>query len=156
MPTQNKNTVGKGTAYLLNLSPQWYNAYRVAGRKEAVRRDLFLRPLTASGRTRRVEIENGVANRWRRQVRLRDHVLAQARWPYPPVRVPQPRNPRHGTGRRQCASRLPTDTADITLRFTHPLRNIRDERRDSKLPDGDRFRLAWTRNEAVVLSFDGP
>ena len=31
MPAGNVNHFGRGTAVLMNLSPQWYNAYRVDG-----------------------------------------------------------------------------------------------------------------------------
>ena len=35
--TQVARSVGKGRAVLMNLSPQWYNAYRVAGAEAAPR-----------------------------------------------------------------------------------------------------------------------
>ena len=154
MPTINKNTVGKGTAHLMNLSPQWANAYRVAGQKESLRRATFLHPLTAKGQTRRVEIENGNAKGgedvfgyeityWRK---------ADGRILLFLCHNPEVVGTEAGGGN---ASRLPTDTVHITLRFAQPVRNVRDERRGSRLGDGDRVPLTWTRNEAVVLSYDG-
>ena len=36
------NRFGKGTAVLMNLSPQWYNAYRAAGAEAAEKRSAFM------------------------------------------------------------------------------------------------------------------
>lgn len=159
MPTLNKNAFGKGTAYLMNLSPQWYNAYRVAGQKEALRRDTFLRPLAASRQTRQFQIEtpdkNGGANG-------SEDVFGYeiTTWRKPDGRTllfvchnPETVGTEQGGGN---AARLPTGAVDITLRFARPVRNIRDERRSSKPGDGDHVGLTWTRNEAVVVSFDSP
>ena len=167
MPPLNKNAFGKGMAYLMNLSPQWYNAYRMAGAKEALRRDTFLRPLAASGHTRQYKIEasgkggsaNGSSNKSSHES---DDVFGYeiTTWRRPDGRTllfvchnPETVGTEQGGGN---AARLPTGAADITLHFARPVRNIRDERRSSKLGDGDRIALTWTRNEAVVVSFDGP
>ena len=44
---------------------------------------------------------------------------------------------------------------DITLKLAGAVKSVRDERAGKALPDGDTFRLAWTMNEAVVVSFEG-
>ena len=43
---------------------------------------------------------------------------------------------------------------DITVKFAMPVRGARDERRGVALGNGDRFKFAWRRNEAIVLSID--
>ena len=48
---------------------------------------------------------------------------------------------------------LKTGALDITLKFAHPVRHVRDERHDRNLGSGTRFRLTWPRSEAIVLSF---
>ena len=42
---------------------------------------------------------------------------------------------------------------DVTLKFAKAIHGVRDERRGAGLADGDRFKFAWRRNEAIVLSF---
>ena len=48
MPVGHGHRYGKGTAILRNLSPQWYNAYRIAGYQAARKRSTFLRPVLAA------------------------------------------------------------------------------------------------------------
>ncbi|MDQ2731585.1 MAG: hypothetical protein M3Y56_07995 [Armatimonadota bacterium] len=48
---------------------------------------------------------------------------------------------------------LKTGTLNITLKFNHPLHDVRDERKRAALGDGTRFHFNWVRNEAVVVSF---
>ena len=59
MGTVKVNKAGKGTAVLMNLSPQWYNAYRVAGAKDAAKRAVFMNPIHAAGIQRWVQIKAG-------------------------------------------------------------------------------------------------
>ena len=97
MPTANVRRVGAGTAVLLNLSPQWYNAYRVAGlRGRQTPRDL---PAARHG-GRRPSLGHGRKRR-RCDLRLRDHLLPQARWPDRAVPLREPGNRGHRSGRRQ-------------------------------------------------------
>ena len=138
---------GKGTAVLLNLSPQWYNAYRIAGFEAAKKRDTFLRYVT--GAKRWVEIEHAGANEFGYEITY--------------FRRPDGRTilfvcdnleilgSETGGGN---AAGLKTNAIAVTLKFAKPIRNVRDERSGKSLDDGDRFPFVWKRNEALVLSFD--
>ena len=46
-----------------------------------------------------------------------------------------------------------TVAVTVTLEFAAPIHGVRDERAGKSLPDGTRFELTWTMNQAVVLSF---
>ena len=48
------NRFGKGAAVLMNLSPQWYNAHRVAGHDASLKRDVFMKPVANAGVLRQV------------------------------------------------------------------------------------------------------
>ncbi len=50
MPVNHTNPFGKGRAVLMNLSPQWYNAYRTESPELAAKRSVFMAPLKAAGR----------------------------------------------------------------------------------------------------------
>ena len=56
MPVGNSRSFERGKAVLMNLSPQWYNAYRVSGATASQKRDVFLRPIFEAGVTPRVRI----------------------------------------------------------------------------------------------------
>ena len=58
MGTQHVNHFGRGTAVLMNLSPQWYNAYRTAGFAAAAKRSAFMKPIHDAGIRRWVEIKD--------------------------------------------------------------------------------------------------
>ena len=151
LPTANVHQSGSGTAILLNLSPQWYNAYRVAGFEAAKRRETFLHSLSAAGVKRWVEIENAGAAEFGHEItyfRGQDgRTILFVCW------NPEIVGSETGGGN---AVGLKTDTGSITLRFAAPVHGVRDERRGASLGDGSRFTLAWTRNEALVLSFERP
>ena len=52
---------GRGKASLMNLSPQWYNAYRAQGREAAGRREIFMKHVRNAGLRRWVKIEGDPA-----------------------------------------------------------------------------------------------
>ena len=56
MPVNTTAKAGKGTAVLLNLSPQWYNAHREAGPKAAAKRGVFMTPVEAAAGKRWVQV----------------------------------------------------------------------------------------------------
>ncbi|MBV9852736.1 MAG: beta-galactosidase trimerization domain-containing protein [Armatimonadetes bacterium] len=149
MPTANVRRVGRGTATLMNLSPQWYNAYRVAGYEAAQRRETFLRHVTAGGVHRWVEIEGageaafGYEITYFRKPDGRTVLFVCSN--------PEVVGSEVGGGN---AANLKTRTIDITLKFAKPIRSVRDERRGAALDDGTRFQFHWPQNEAVVLSFE--
>jgi hypothetical protein len=147
-PVDHVATVGRGRAVLMNLSPQWYNAYRVAG-AEAARphREVFLRHVAEAGVTPRVRIAGGGD---------KEHGYEITYWSLPGGRTlvfvclnPETRGTSLGGGN---SVGLKTETLPITLRFAHPVHAARDERSGRVLGDGSEFRLEWKQNEAVVLS----
>ncbi|HET6382109.1 MAG TPA: beta-galactosidase trimerization domain-containing protein [Armatimonadota bacterium] len=148
MPTGMMKRVGAGTAVLMNLSPQWYNAYRVAGFEASRRRETFMRPLAAAGIHRWVEIEGAGEAEFGYEItyfRKPDgRTILYVCW------NPETNGSDTGGGN---ATNLKTGAIDITLKFSKPIKGVRDERRGTALGDGDRFKLTWARNEAVVLSF---
>ncbi|HZO87652.1 MAG TPA: beta-galactosidase trimerization domain-containing protein [Chthonomonadaceae bacterium] len=151
MPVGNVNRYGSGTAVLMNLSPQWYNAYRMTGFEAAKRRDTFLRHVGAGKARRWVEIEGaGEAEfgyeitYWRRPDGRRLLFLCSN---------PETVGSELGGGN---AVGLKTDAIAVTLKFAQPVRNVRDERKGRHLGSGARFALTWPRNEALVLSLDDP
>jgi hypothetical protein len=130
----------------MNLSPQWYNAYRVAGPEEAKRRDVFVRQL---GVTPSVTVRGGPeafgheVTRWR----VGDRSIAFL------ALNPEVAGSETGGGN---AVGLRSDSVPVTLEFAAPIRGVRDERTGKAMPDGRSVPLTWKMNEAVVLSFTSP
>ena len=148
MPVANVNRVGKGTAVLMNLSPQWYNAYRAAGFEAAKRREIFLRYLKAHGITRPMEIEGASEPEF-------GYEITYFRRPHGGTLLflclnPETIGSELGGG---SAVGLKTGRRNITLKFAAAVRSVRDERTGKILGDGTRFPLVWRQNEAIVLSF---
>ena len=150
MTTEHVVTVGKGKAVLMNLSPQWYNAYRVAGFDAAKKRDVFMRHVAAAGVAPWVRIADSGE---------REHGCEITYWTLANGRTllfvclnPETRGTSLGGGN---SVGLKTGALHIKLRFTHEVRNARDERTGRALGDGADFALDWKQNEAVVLSFEG-
>ena len=148
MPVANVHRVGKGTAVLMNLSPQWYNAHRVAGFEAAKRRALFLRPLHAANVRRWVEIEGagdadfGYEITYFRKADNRTLLFLCLN--------PEIIGSELGGGN---AVGLKTSSRNITLKFAAPVRAVRNERTGKSLGDGTRFPVVWPQNEALVFSF---
>ncbi len=149
MDTDHVQACGKGRAVLMNLSPQWYNAYRGAGLQRAAQREVFMKHVTAAGATPWVRIANADARTqgyeityWQKDGRT--VVLV----------VMNPETQTAWTGEINSVG-LKTSPVEITVKFAAPVKDVRDVRSGKKLGDGDTFKTAWTMNEAVVLSFDG-
>jgi hypothetical protein len=127
----------------MNLSPQWYNAYRVVGAEAARRREAFVRQL---GVTPAVTVRGGPAafgwevTRWRAGDRTILFLTSN----------PEIAGSETGGGN---AVGLRSESVPVTLEFAQPITGVRDERAGKPLPDGTRFPVRWTMNEAVVLSF---
>ena len=148
MKTETVNLVGKGIAVLMNLSPQWYNAYRVEGQEAAKKRETFMKHVHGGGVTRWVEIENAGEAEF-------GYEITYFRKPDGKTVLFLCSNPETvgtelGGGN---AVGLKTEIRNITLKFNKPVRSVRDERRGMELGNGERFPLTWAQNEAVVLSF---
>ena len=144
------NVFGKGTAVLMNLSPQWYNAYRVAGHDAALKRDVFMKHVKGAGIRQWVclkgagEREHGCEiTYWRKDGRTIVFVCFN----------PEVAGSQGGGGN---AVGLKTDTIPITIEFAAPVSGVRDERTGRNLGNGREFKFDWPMNQAVVVSFPGP
>jgi hypothetical protein len=146
MPTNHVNRYGKGSAVLLNLSPQWYNAYRADGSDAATRRAVFLNPTHAAGVLPWVKLEAGGKTAsaeityWTKGDRTILFVVSN-----PEITVSSA-----GGGN---SVGLSAETAPVTLEFKTPITSVRDERAGKDLPAGKTFRFQWKMNEAIVMSF---
>ena len=148
MPTIQERRVGKGTAVLLNLSPQWYNAYRAAGYKQALKRASFMKPVLAAVKPWVRIKDAGEAERgyeityWQKSGRTIVCLCLN------------PETAGSSTGGGNAVG-LKTKTIPVTLAFVGAVNDVRDERTGKALGDGLEFPFRWTMNEAIVLSFVG-
>ena len=151
MSVGNVKRVGRGRAVLLNLSPQWYNAFRAKSAGEArTRRRTFmkhfeqagLRPwvrlIDPEGRAHGYEITY-----WSKGTRTILFVCLN------------PEIAGSSTGGGNSVG-LKTYRSPVKLAFRRPVRDVRNERAGQPLGDGQTFAFEWTMNEALVVSFSGP
>ena len=139
------NHFGKGTAVLMNLSPQWYNAYRTEGAEAAAKRTTFMSPIHAAGVNRWVNIEGDNAfgyeiTYWKQGDRTILFVCSN-----PEIAVSSA-----GGGN---SVGLKTETIPVSLTFDKSVAGLRNERTNQDLGSGRTFKLDWKMNEALVLSF---
>lgn len=148
MPVDNVNKVGRGVAVLMNLSPQWYNAYRTEGMAAARKRSVFMRHLNPLCKPK-AWIENAGED-------VFGYEITRFRMPNGRTLLYVCLNPDTTGGELGGGNSvgLKTGEVNITLRFSSPIRDVRDERRGVALKSGERVSLTWARNEAVVLSFE--
>jgi len=142
--------VGQGTAVLMNLSPQWYNAYREAGKTAARKRDVFIRNVTAGGPRRWVELRDAGEREFGYEItywRKADRTIVCVCF--------NPEVAATSTGGGNAVG-LKTETIPVKLAFTAPVHGVRDERGERDLGDGQEFSFDWRMNEALIVSFDGP
>ena len=155
LPVNQTHKYGSGTAVLMNLSPQWYNAYRVAGTAQAAKRDTFMQHLKGAGVTPWVRLK-GAGDR--------EHGYEITYWSKQeaghPARTilfvglnPEISGTDLGGGN---SIGLKTATLPITLQFTRDIKGLRDERTGEERGNGREFPFDWKQNEAVVVSFDAP
>lgn len=146
-------TVGKfgnGTTVLLNLSPQWYSAYRGRPYAEAAaKRDVFTQYVKKAVGPRWVQLEgagdkeNGYEITYWSQGERTILFLC-----YKPGITAGTMGGGNSVG-------LKKDKIPVTLSFAQPVKEVRDERAGKDLGSGKQFKFDWTMNEAVVLSFAG-
>lgn len=147
LPVNTAQIHGKGRAVLLNLSPQWYLAHRAEGFEGSKKREIFLRPIDEAGLQPWVRLAGaGEA----------EHGHEITYWTQPNGRTllflglnPEIRGTAEGGGN---SVGLKTAALPVTLRFTQPVHDLRDERTGEALGDGTDFTRTWKQNEAVVLS----
>jgi hypothetical protein len=142
---------GQGKAVLMNLSPQWYNAYRVAGFHDAAaKRQVFMKHVKDAGVLPWVRIKDAGE---------KEHGYEIAYWTKDGRTIlfvcfnPEVIGTMTGGGN---AAGLKTDKVPVTLEFSFPVADARDERTGKALGDGKTFRFDWTMNEAVVMSLIQP
>lgn len=148
MPVGSTSEVEKGKAVLLNLSPQWYNAYRVEGSEASEKRETFMQPVRSAGIRPRVRIVDGGE---------KVHGYETTYWKLPNGREllfvglnPEIRGTSLGGGN---SVGLKSDRLSVKLRFTSTISDARDERTGRSLGEGREFELSWKQNEAIVLSY---
>lgn len=147
-PTNQVKAQGKGRAVLMNLSPQWYNAYREAGFEAAMKREVFMRHVADAGITPWVRLADAGE---------REHGYEITYWKLPSGRTllylclnPEIRGTSLGGGN---SVGLKSSTLPAKLRFNKPVQHMRNERSGQELGNGREFMLEWKQHEAVVLSF---
>jgi hypothetical protein len=148
MPVNNVAQFGTGVAVLLNLSPQWYNAYRAGGFAESKLRTTFMKHIHAATPTRWVEIENAAEPEFGYEITYFQKI--DGRTVLFVCLNPETEVSETGGGN---AVGLKAGIVPITLKFAQAVRDVRDERRNISLGAGSRFPFNWPRNEAIVLSF---
>jgi hypothetical protein len=143
------NRFGKGAAVLMNLSPQWYNAYRVAGYDAALKRDVFMKHVKAAGANRWV---------WLQGAGEREHGYEITYWVKDGRTIlflcfnPELSGSETGGGH---AAGLKTETVPVVVEFAASVSDVRDERAGRNLGNGKEFKFTWPMNQAIVLSFVG-
>lgn len=148
MPTASVSRAGRGTAVLMNLSPQWYNAFRAAGAEAAKKRETFIEPIEKAAGRRWVSLkpaggkEHGYEiTYWKKGGRTLLYLCMN-----PEISVTSA-----GGGN---SVGLKADVLPVTLVFSVKVSGVRDERRGKNLGDGVEFSFEWPMNEAIVLSFE--
>lgn len=149
METPSPKRVGKGTAVLLNLSPQWYNAYRVAGATEAKKRSAFIDPIQAALGSRWASLrgDEGKLHGYEITYWKKDGRTILFACMNPEITVTT-------TGGGNSAG-LKAEENSVTLVSSGKLTGVRDERTGKDLGEGTEFKFAWKMNEAIVISFEG-
>jgi hypothetical protein len=148
MPVGSSRRFGKGTAVLLNCSPQWYNACREAGYEQSLKRDLFMRPVLAATRPW-VRLKNAGKT---------EHGYEITYWSRGNRTIAclclNPEITGSSLGGGNAAS-LQSRTIPVTFEFAGDVADVRDERGGKDLGHGREFSFHWSMNQAVVLSFAG-
>ena len=155
MPVDHAQPCGKGTAVLMNLSPQWYNAFRVVGPVPAAKREVFMKHVTAAGVVLRVRLKDAPDAAFGYEVTY---------WSKPATGATPARtvvflglNAEVGDALSGTnAEGIKTATLPVTLQFAAAVKGVRNERTGQALGDGREFAVEWKQNEAVVLSHDTP
>lgn len=148
MPVNTSRKAGKGSAVLLNLSPQWYNAYRLAGSTEAAKRSIFMNPIHAAGVNRWVQIKNAGEKEFGYEVTYWTQGPRTILFLISNVEVS---GNEYGGGN---SVGLKSETIPIELEFTKAVKNAKDERSGKSLGDGTIFKVEWKTNEACVISVE--
>jgi len=156
MPVNQTHAYKKGQAVLMNLSPQYYNAYRAAGTQAAKKRSIFIDHILSAGDGPRVTLTgkeedlNGCEiTYWAKEA----SASGPARTILFVIANPGVTGTSLGGGN---AESLKTADAPITLHFRNEVKDLRDERTGKTSGSGKVFSFSWKENEALVVSFETP
>jgi hypothetical protein len=144
MATVTSHPFGKGTAILMNLSPQWYNAYRSTG-QAAEKRAVFMNPVREATGERWVRLEGDKTDGYEITYFTKAGRTIVMVTLNPELAV-------SSTGGGNSIG-LRAETLPVTLTFGSEIKDARDERADKSLGSGRSFRFEWKTNEAIVLSY---
>ena len=142
--TQVTHAYGDGEAVLMNLSPQWYNAYRANGIVDAAKRSVFMDQITDVIGRRWVEIENASADTFGYEITYftkGDKTILNL------VQNPDM------LSSVSTAVDLRGGTVPITLRFLQGVRHLYNEDTGVDLGSGVTFSMDWDRITTITLSF---
>ncbi len=149
MKTDHVQKHGKGAAVFMNLSPQWYLAYRQAADFEACKkREVFMKHVKSADVKRWVALEGAGEKEfgyeisyWQKGNRTILFLCT---------------NPESVVGSLGGGNSVGLKTAkfDVTLKFSQAVKKVKNERTGKDLGSGSAFKASWVQNEAVVLSFE--
>ncbi len=153
LPVNHTQRYGKGSAVLMNLSPQWYNAFRVAGAGPARKREIFMHHLAEAGVAPWIRIKDAGEKEHGYEITYWSKAAAGNNPAKTIVFVcynPEIIGNSLGGGNSQG---LKTAELPVTLELRGEVHDMRDERTGKDLGGGRTFTLNWKQDEALVLSF---
>ena len=153
IPAEKVQTYGRGHAVLMNLSPQWYNAFRVAGAVPAQKREVFMRHVAEAGVVPWVRIKDAAEAEHGYEITYWSKAGATSGASRTLLFLclnPEITGDSLGGGNSQG---LKAAQVPVTLQFRGEIKGLRDERTGRELGNGREFSLVWKQNEALVLSF---
>jgi hypothetical protein len=130
---------------MMNLSPQWYNAYRAAGEEPARHRQVFLQHfgIQPTVKVTGQNIFGHEITRWQNHGRTYLFLTLN----------PELTGTETGGGN---SVGLKSATQPITIEFPTEVQSPRNERTGQNLPAGKAFKFDWKMSEALVLSYKSP
>jgi len=147
MAVDQVRSVGKGKAVLMNLSPQWYNAYRQSGFAAAAKREVFMKHIAVKPW---VHLEAAGAKEFGHEIIY---------WDKGDRRIVfvcfNPETSVSSLGGGNSVG-LKSERVPVKLAFDREIDAVRNERTGKDLGRGRSFDFDWKMNEAVVLSFRRP
>lgn len=141
--TQVSHVYGQGKAVLMNLSPQWYNAYRANGITDAAKRSVFINPILSAGVKPWVTVENENSDTFGYEI---TYFTKDTKTILNLVQNPE-------TLTSGTAVDFRTGTVPITLRFLQSIQHLYNEDTGVDLGSGDVFTMNWDRITMITLSF---
>ncbi|MDB6174936.1 MAG: hypothetical protein JWL59_4247 [Chthoniobacteraceae bacterium] len=152
LPVDKVNHFGRGTAVLMNLSPQWYNAYRTAGAAASAKRGVFMHHLSDAGITPRVRLKSADESTHGYEMTYWAKAAGSSKRTILFLCLnPEISGTALGGGN---SVGLKSALVPVTLQFAKEVQ-LRDERTGKEMGSGKEFSFDWKQNEAAVVSFEG-